>query len=116
MTLSDQQVRDIIEALCAQANIRREWIPLKLRERAAGAASLPALAAIADRYLAIVMHPEWLEASEEIMAQPKFAKRAAEGLKYQGCCCGHKHLLLTDTDAQMLRDAGFLVENDTETI
>lgn len=57
MTLSDQQVRDIIEALCAQVNIRREWIPLKLRARAAGAASLPALAALADRYLAIVDPP-----------------------------------------------------------
>ncbi len=62
------------------------------------------------------MHPEWLEAVETIMAQPKFAERAAEGLKYQGCCCGHRHLLLTETDAQMLRDAGFLVENDTETV
>jgi len=62
------------------------------------------------------MHSEWLEALEEIMEQPKFAERAAEGLKYQGCCCGHKHLLLADTDAQMLRDAGFLVENDTETV
>jgi hypothetical protein len=62
------------------------------------------------------MHPEWLEALEDIMEQPKFAARAAEGLKYQGCCCGHKHLLLADTDAQMLRDAGFLVENDTETV
>lgn len=62
------------------------------------------------------VHPEWLEAFEEIMAQPKFAERAAEGLKYQGCCCGHKHLLLAGTDAQMLRDAGFLVENDTETV
>jgi hypothetical protein len=45
------------------------------------------------------MHPEWLEALEEIMGQPK-----------------HKHLLLADTDAQMLRDAGCLVENDTETV
>jgi hypothetical protein len=62
------------------------------------------------------MHPEWLETLEGIMEQPKFAARAAEGLKYQGCCCGHKHLLLADTDAQMLRDAGFLVENDTETV
>ena len=62
------------------------------------------------------MHPEWLEALEEIMEQPKFAERAAEGLKYQGCCCGHKHLLLAGTDAQMLRDAGFLVENDTEAV
>lgn len=62
------------------------------------------------------MHPEWLEALEEITAQPKFAERSAEGLKYQGCCCGHKHLLISDTDAQMLRDAGFLVENDTETV
>ncbi len=57
MTLSDQQVRDIIEALCAQANIRREWIPLKLRERAAGAASLPALAPLAERYLVIADPP-----------------------------------------------------------
>jgi hypothetical protein len=62
------------------------------------------------------MHPEWLEAAEEIVEQPKFAERAAEGLKYQGCCCGHKHLLIADTDAQMLRDAGFVVENDTEVV
>jgi hypothetical protein len=62
------------------------------------------------------MHSEWLEALEEIMGQPKFAERATEGLKYQGCCCGHKHRLLADTDAQMLRDAGFLVENDTERV
>jgi hypothetical protein len=59
-------------------------------------------------------HPEWIEAAKEIIAQPKFAERAAEGLKYQGCCCGHKHVLLDNTEAQKLRDAGFIVDNDTE--
>ena len=62
------------------------------------------------------MHPEWIEATQEIIEQPQFAERAAEGRKYQGCCCGHKHLLLGDAEAQMLRDAGFIVENDTETL
>jgi hypothetical protein len=62
------------------------------------------------------MHPEWIETAQEIVEQSKFAERAAEGLKYQGCCCGHKHLLLGDADAQMLRGAGFVVENDTETV
>ena len=37
-----------------------------------------------------------------------------DGLKYQGCCCESGHQLLTDEQAQKLRDAGFLVENDTE--
>ena len=62
------------------------------------------------------MHPEWIEAAENIMEQSQFAERAAEGLKYQGCCCGHKHLLLGDADAEMLRGAGFVVENDTEAV
>lgn len=31
-------------------------------------------------------------------------------------CCDHKRLLLGDAEAQMLRDAGFIVENDTETL
>lgn len=62
------------------------------------------------------MHPEWIEAAEGIIEQPRFAERAAEGLKYQGCCCCHKHLLLEDADAQKLRDAGFVVENDTEAV
>ena len=57
MTLTDQQVIDIVEALCAQANIRREWCVLKLREHNAGPASLRALTLIVDRYLAIVDPP-----------------------------------------------------------
>lgn len=60
------------------------------------------------------MHPEWIEAAQEIMEQPKFAERAAEGLKYQGCCCGNKHLLLDDVEAKQLHGAGFLIENNTE--
>jgi hypothetical protein len=58
MTLTDQQVRDIIDELCTQANIRREWRVLKLRERSAGPASLSSLAPIVERYLAIVDPPQ----------------------------------------------------------
>lgn len=57
MTLNDQQVRDIIDELCAAANIRREWRVLRLREHTAGPASLPALTPLVDRYLAIVDPP-----------------------------------------------------------
>lgn len=62
------------------------------------------------------VHPEWIEAAQEIMEQPKFAERSAEGLKHQGCCCGNKHLLLDDAAAKALRAAGFLVENDSEEV
>ena len=56
---------------------------------------------------------EWQERAQEILDQYR-ADRAEEGLKYQGCCCGHQHKLLDDAEARKLRDAGFLVENDTE--
>jgi hypothetical protein len=62
------------------------------------------------------MHPEWIEAAQEIVEQPKFAERAAEGMKYQGCCCGNRHLLLDNAAANQLRSAGFLVENDSEEV
>ena len=59
--------------------------------------------------------PDWIETARQIVAQPRFAERAAEGLKYQGCCCGYgSHLLLADETAEMLRAAGFVVENDSE--
>jgi hypothetical protein len=55
----------------------------------------------------------WRERAREIL-ETFSVERAAEGLKYQGCCCGHEHLLLGDETAQKLRDAGFVVENDAE--
>ena len=58
---------------------------------------------------------EWLEDAQEILEHYK-PDRVKDGLKYQGCCCGHKHKLLDDAEAQKLRDAGFIVENDTETL
>jgi len=57
MTITDQEVLDIIDALCEQAHIRREWRALRLRERSAGPASLPSLAKLVDRYLTIVDPP-----------------------------------------------------------
>jgi hypothetical protein len=56
----------------------------------------------------------WRERAAEIL-ETYNPERTEGGLKYQGCCCGHEHLLLDDATAQKLRDAGFLVENDTET-
>jgi hypothetical protein len=72
--------------------------------------NLDALKAVAG------VHPEWIEAAEEIVEQPRFSERAAEGLKYQGCCCGHKHLKLDDAEATKLRAAGFIVENDSQLV
>jgi len=57
---------------------------------------------------------EWREDAQEILEHYR-ADRMEDGLKYQGCCCGHQHKLLDDAAAQKLRGAGFLVENDTET-
>ncbi len=62
-----------------------------------------------------VLPSEWQERAQEILDQYR-ADRMEDGLKYQGCCCGHQHKLIDDAEAQKLRDAGFLVENDTETV
>ena len=62
-----------------------------------------------------VLPPEWQEQAQEILDQYR-PDRVEDGLKYQGCCCGHQHKLLDDAEAQKLRDAGYLVENDTETL
>ena len=62
-----------------------------------------------------VLPVEWRELAQEILDQYR-PDRVEDGLKYQGCCCGHEHKLLDDAEAQKLRDAGFLVENDTETL
>ena len=62
-----------------------------------------------------VLPPEWQESAQDILDQYR-PDRVEDGMKYQGCCCGHQHKLLDDAVAQKLRDAGFLVENDTETI
>lgn len=68
MTLTDHEVVDIVEALMRRDNIRPSALAvLKLREGSAGAASMPTLSALADRYLAIkeraqtcqVEHDHW---------------------------------------------------------
>ena len=62
-----------------------------------------------------LLRPEWRERAQEILEQYR-PDRVEGGLKYQGCCCGHEHKLLDDAEAQKLRDGGFLVENDTDTV
>jgi len=59
--------------------------------------------------------PEWRERAQELLEQYR-PDRVEGGLAYQGCCCGHEHKLLDDAEASKLRGAGFLVENDTDTI
>ena len=62
-----------------------------------------------------VLSPEWQESAQDILGQYR-PDRVEDGMKYQGCCCGHQHKLLDAAEAKKLRDAGFLVENVTETL
>ena len=62
-----------------------------------------------------VLPPKWRERAQEILEQYN-AQHAAEGMKVQGCCCGHEHMKLDEATVQQLRNVGFLVENDTDTI
>ena len=56
MTLSDQQVLDIVNALLAHEGIREDR-GRRLREGRAGAASLSAFRPVVDRYLAMIDPP-----------------------------------------------------------
>lgn len=59
---------------------------------------------------------EWQKRAQEILEKYR-PDRMEDGLKYQGCCCDYgNHKLLDATEAQKLRGAGFLVENDTEVV
>ena len=62
-----------------------------------------------------VLPPEWQESAQDILDQYR-PDLVEDGLKYQGCCCGHQHKLLDAAETTKLRDAGFLVENETETL
>lgn len=55
----------------------------------------------------------WQEDAAEILERYDTA-HAAEGLKRQGCCCGHEHQKLDDAATTQLREAGFIVEHDAE--
>ena len=58
-------------------------------------------------------YDEWRVAAAEILKKYN-VKLGEEGSRYQGCCCGHTHRLLSPAVAAKLREAGFLVENDVE--
>lgn len=55
--------------------------------------------------------PKWRERAQDILDNYS-ARHAADGLKIQGCCCGHEHEKLDEADTQQLRDRGFAVEHD----
>lgn len=63
--------------------------------------------------IAALESEEWRQAAEYILGKYN-TKLAEEGSRYQGCCCGHSHKLLSEEVADKLRAAGFLVENDSE--
>ena len=57
---------------------------------------------------------EWREQARAILEKYR-TDRTEGGLKYQGCCCSYgNHRLLDAAEAEKLRAAGFLVENDSE--
>lgn len=60
-----------------------------------------------------ILPSEWRERAQEILAKYR-PESAAEGIVHQGCCCGHSHKKLDEATAQQLRNAGFLVEHDSE--
>lgn len=60
-----------------------------------------------------VLPPKWRDRAQEILEQFD-AQRAADGMRRQGCCCGHEHEKLDEATADQLRGAGFLVEHDAE--
>lgn len=62
-----------------------------------------------------VLPAEWQERAREILEQYNI-ERAAEGMRVQGCCCGHEHKKLDDEMASMLRVAGFIIEHDVEVV
>jgi hypothetical protein len=60
-----------------------------------------------------VLPPKWRESAAEILEQYS-TKHAAEGMRAQGCCCGHEHEKLDAEAEARLKGAGFLIEHDTE--
>jgi hypothetical protein len=59
------------------------------------------------------LRPEWQECAQEILEQYNTVL-AAEGMRVQGCCCGHAHKKLDDAAVAQLRNCGFLVEHNSE--
>lgn len=60
-----------------------------------------------------ILPPAWRERAQEILAKYR-TDLAAEGMRVQGCCCGHDHQRLHDATVIQLQRAGFLVEHDSE--
>lgn len=60
-----------------------------------------------------LLPPAWRERAREILAGYR-SDLATEGMKVQGCCCGHEHEHLHDATVTQLRAAGFIVEHDSE--
>lgn len=60
-----------------------------------------------------VLPPKWREDAQDIL-DGYSTSHAAEGMKIQGCCCGHDHEKLDDATAKQLRNHGFIVEQDAE--
>ncbi|HSX22370.1 MAG TPA: hypothetical protein VLE97_06295 [Gaiellaceae bacterium] len=60
-----------------------------------------------------LLPPAWRESAHKILAKYNPAI-AAEGMRAQGCCCGHEHQRLHDATVIQLRRAGFIVEHDSD--
>jgi hypothetical protein len=60
-----------------------------------------------------ILPPAWRDRAREILAKYR-PDLAVEGMRVQGCCCGHDHQRLHEATVIQLRNAGFLVEHDSE--
>jgi len=63
----------------------------------------------------LALPPQWQDRAKMILAEFD-AEAAAEGIVHQGCCCGHEHQKLDEAAAQRLREKGFVVEHDSESL
>jgi hypothetical protein len=60
-----------------------------------------------------MLPPAWRERAREILAKYR-PDLAAEGMREQGCCCGHDHQRLHEPTVIQLRSKGFIVEHDAD--
>lgn len=58
-----------------------------------------------------ILPPAWRDRAREILAKYR-TDLAEEGMRVQGCCCGHDHQRLHDATVVELRKAGFIVEHE----
>ena len=63
--------------------------------------------------ISVLESEEWQASAAELLKKYNIG-RARNGSRYQGCCCGHTHRLLSPEVAERFRATGFLIENEAD--